>query len=177
MATDEQLAEIFGESGGWLAGEPVAPEADLLEEILAAHERATKHVFESRYADEQELAPILLARGGLVDELARAKANAKALVEGRQGALAAFDWKFKERAMRLAQSILERQKGKTVKLVTGKCGFRRSPVKVVVIDESKLPEEFVRIKREPNLAKIKASGECPPGCAIVDGEDQFFMGG
>lgn len=158
--------------------EPQAPDGELLEEILAAYERSDSGpAYESRTPEEQELVRILRARGQMEAELERAKANSKALIASLAGRVAAFDWKFKQRAESLTRAILERQRGKTVATLFGKAGFRRRPVRVIVVDPAKVPEEFQRVIREPDLGKIKASGECPSGCDVVGGDDSFFMGG
>jgi hypothetical protein len=43
--------------------------------------------------------------------------------------------------------------------------------RIIVVDESKLPEEFMRVKRSPDMTRLnkayKEDGEIPPGCDVV----------
>lgn len=43
--------------------------------------------------------------------------------------------------------------------------------RIVVTDESKLPDEFIRVKRSPDMTRLnkayKEDGEIPPGCDVV----------
>ena len=155
-----------------------APDGDLLAFILDAYDRADAGPQNKAGSVEAwEMDRILRARSGLESELDRAKANAKALLASLAGRLAAFDWKFKARAQELTRAILERQKGKTYTSLFGKAGFRKAPVRVAVMDPSLVPAEFQRMVMEPDMLKIRASSEVPPGCEVVGGDDRFYMGG
>lgn len=71
---------------------------------------------------------------------------------------------------------------KSVELVAGRAGFRRSPAKLVVEDEDAAIDwldvhrdgEFVRTKRSVDIAALKAANESVPGVRLEPGDDSFW---
>jgi hypothetical protein len=70
----------------------------------------------------------------------------------------------------LIQSLMERADLTKVTLpeATLSVSFRKPAP--VVVDESALPDEFCKLKRLPDIAKIKEAPELPPGCVMGNGK-------
>ena len=75
-------------------------------------------------------------------------------------------------------------KSRTVKLLYGTLSFRRNPDSLNILDETKAIEWSqanaptaikVSILKTPLKAYVKATGEVPPGCEYLPGEDEFHI--
>lgn len=72
----------------------------------------------------------------------------------------------------LMQRLLERTGTKSVTLPEAKISVVNSPAKVLVTDESAIPDAFCKITKEPNKVAIKAaiqSGTIIPGATLSNG--------
>jgi len=93
----------------------------------------------------------------------------KALLAARQARMEKRD----EVIRASIQKVLEEADLKKVELPEATISLRVSPPKVVIVDESDLPDEFVRIKREPDkraLAEALKAGKTVLGAALANGE-------
>lgn len=78
----------------------------------------------------------------------------------------------KDYTRQLIQKLLEAADVKSIDVPAGKISVVNSPDAVIVTDEDAIPEEFVRIKREPNKTAIKdaiKSGKSVPGATLSNG--------
>lgn len=72
----------------------------------------------------------------------------------------------------LAQQLMETTGMQSIDLPSGKVSVVKSPDKVIITDESDIPEEFLRVKKEPNKAAIKDAlkkGEEVTGAMLSNG--------
>ena len=123
-------------------------ELDAADEALEHKGRAIVHVLAQLDADESVLSA----------EIERLTLRKRALVANRE--------RLREHIKR---TMLDHQVTK-LKAGTFSISISEGPDRVIVDDETKLTEEFVRVKREPNkiaiLAAFKEHGELAPGVHI-----------
>lgn len=110
----------------------------------------------------------------LDDELADADALCDA-IKARREALSERAARIAHRAevvRSLMQSVMETAGLQKVPLPTATLSLRKTPPKVVVIDETEVPDAYWRVKREINkttLAEALKAGEDVPGAALSNG--------
>jgi hypothetical protein len=121
----------------------------------------------------------------VIDILLRKIKEAQSLsnaISDEMGLLADRQTRFEMRALKLRQSIfnlmndaglkkLERPRG-TVSIANGK-------PKVIITDENALPDDFVRIKREPEKRRIETylkTGQTVPGATLSNAEPYLRIG-
>lgn len=97
----------------------------------------------------------------------------------RSRKLESLEFMAREYRNALKAYVLETGK-KSLGLPHGRIGFRIQPPHVEVVDEDKIlaREEFVRVTKSPDKAKIlevyKSTGEIPDGVDIVTPDPKFF---
>lgn len=114
----------------------------------------------------------------VVQRILRVEREAVALAEG----LTDFIMKLEERrgvfkrrqdnARKMIQRVLEIADVKTLRLPEATLSIALTPPKVTVSDPDALPDEFMRVKREPDLAKIKEAlqdQKTIPGAYLTNG--------
>jgi hypothetical protein len=72
----------------------------------------------------------------------------------------------------LIKRLMEVAEQRSIDLPTAKISLGKSPAKVIITDESAIPDEFVRVKREPNKTAIKEAlvgGKDVPGATLSNG--------
>lgn len=72
----------------------------------------------------------------------------------------------------LIKRLMEVADQKSIDIPAAKISLGKSPAKVVIIDEGAIPDEFVRIKRDPNKTAIKEAlvgGQDVPGATLSNG--------
>lgn len=72
----------------------------------------------------------------------------------------------------LIKRLMEAANQRSIDLPAAKISLGKSPAKVLITDETAIPEEFVRIKREPNKTAIKEAlveGKDVPGAVLSNG--------
>ena len=72
----------------------------------------------------------------------------------------------------LIKRLMEVADQRSIDLPTAKISLGKSPAKVIITDESAIPDEFVRVKREPNKTAIKEAlvgGQDVPGATLSNG--------
>jgi hypothetical protein len=72
----------------------------------------------------------------------------------------------------LIKRLMEVADQRSIDLPTAKISLGKSPAKVIITDESAIPDEFVRVKREPNKTAIKEAlvgGKDVPGATLSNG--------
>jgi hypothetical protein len=72
----------------------------------------------------------------------------------------------------LIKRLMEAADQRSIDLPAAKISLGKSPAKVIVTDENAIPDEFVRIKREPNKTAIKEAlvgGKDVPGATLSNG--------
>lgn len=109
----------------------------------------------------------------LVDLANEAAAMAEA-IKLRSGDLSARKARYdrQEEALRtLIQSLMEKADLTKITLpeATLSVSFRKPAP--IVVDEAALPDEFCKIKRSADMAKIKEAGTLPPGCTMSNGKN------
>lgn len=65
-----------------------------------------------------------------------------------------------------------------MELAEGTAYIRNNPAKVVIVEEAAIPDEFMRIKKEPDKTKIKAAlqaHEIVPGASLSNGEPSLAI--
>lgn len=148
-------------------------------EEMAAEVRSLDIGETPRSEEEAQLYRYLKARGRLSDEIERITASTDALVRRLNNRIKGLDHVFQASAAALVASMIEGRRSRSVATPFGTCGFRKLPTRVVVRDESALPEVFFEMVRRRNDAAIrdhfKATGELPAGCEIAGGNDQFYV--
>lgn len=129
--------------------------------------------------DDEETAAIVLegetdfleVLDRLVEGIAEAESDEEAIA-GRMRVLAERKNRFGEKAehMRGVVSALLDFAGQTkVKLPVATISLRASPPRVVVIDETEIPEQFIRTRREVDKAALREAlkaGDDIPGAAL-----------
>jgi hypothetical protein len=79
-----------------------------------------------------------------------------------------------EACRKLAQRLMEAADLRKVVLPEGTLSIRSSPQAVCIIDPDFIPEEFWRLKREPNIVAIRErlkAGSDVPGAALSNSQD------
>jgi hypothetical protein len=79
---------------------------------------------------------------------------------------------------KLAQRIMEAAGLRKVVLAEATLSIRPGPAAVRIVEESMLPSDFWRVKREPDVAKIKVTlkaGEDVPGAALSNVSDTLAI--
>jgi hypothetical protein len=71
----------------------------------------------------------------------------------------------------LIQTIMERADLPKVTLPEATLSVSYRKPLPLVVDEAALPDEFCKIKRLPDMAKIKEAGTLPPGCTMSNGKN------
>lgn len=71
----------------------------------------------------------------------------------------------------LIQTIMERADLPKVTLPEATLSVSYRKPSPLVVDEAALPDEFCKIKRLPDMAKIKEAGTLPPGCTMSNGKN------
>jgi predicted nuclease with TOPRIM domain len=71
----------------------------------------------------------------------------------------------------LMQSLMEKADLQKVTLPEATLSVSWRKPAPMVIDESQLPDEFCKIKRSADMAKIKEAGTLPPGCTMSNGKN------
>lgn len=72
----------------------------------------------------------------------------------------------------LIKRLMEVADQRSIDLPTAKISLGKSPAKVIITDEGAIPDEFVRVKREPNKTAIKEAlvgGKDVPGATLSNG--------
>lgn len=72
----------------------------------------------------------------------------------------------------LIKRLMEVSEQRSIDLPAAKISLGKSPAKVIITDEAAIPEEFVRVKREPNKTAIKEAlveGKDVPGATLSNG--------
>ena len=72
----------------------------------------------------------------------------------------------------LIKRLMEVADQRSIDLPTAKISLGKSPSKVIITDENVIPDEFVRVKREPNKTAIKEAlvgGKDVPGATLSNG--------
>lgn len=72
----------------------------------------------------------------------------------------------------LIKRLMEAADQRSIDLPAAKISLGKSPAKVIITDEGVIPDEFVRIKREPNKTAIKEAlvgGKDVPGTTLSNG--------
>jgi len=72
----------------------------------------------------------------------------------------------------LIKRLMEAADQRSIDLPAAKISLGKSPAKVIITDESAIPDEFVRVKREPNKTAIKEAlvgGKDVPGATLSNG--------
>jgi hypothetical protein len=72
----------------------------------------------------------------------------------------------------LIKRLMEVADQKSIDIPTAKISLGKSPAKVIITDETAIPDEFVRTKREPNKTAIKEAlvgGQDVPGATLSNG--------
>lgn len=158
---------------------------------LQEHIEALTVEFENRpkigtFSNDDELANWYLRKAGDFDQAIQTIKDQAAMmiraIEARKRGLA-YKWggEFK----RIIDAKLQSQGGKkrSVDLLTGRAGYRKSPERLTIIDPQKVldwadfncPEA---IKREPRLTPLKKwleeTGEVPPGTHHTESRDVFY---
>jgi len=132
--------------------------------------------------DQQLLADMLEGETGLHEFLARvvdvmddAEENIDGIdikMNARKARKARFEQRYK--AMReLARKLMEQAGVRKIVLPAATLSIRAGPRKVIITDETMLPPDCVRIKREPNREEIEkqiARGEQVPGAEMSNAE-------
>jgi Siphovirus Gp157 len=115
-------------------------------------------------------------------EVARQQANATAdavgaLIDNWRQRMARFQ-KRDEAIRALMFKLLQLAHLKKLELPEATVSLKIGVPKVVIIDEAALPDEFCRIRREPDRAKIKAAladFKAVPGATLSNGEDSLAV--
>lgn len=102
--------------------------------------------------------------------------------------LAAYERKFKERRTRMEHrieklrelgfKIMEAADIRKVELPEATLSIRNGTQQVVITDESRLPDKFVRVERSPRKTEIKdalKSGEAIPGAELSNGSPSLSI--
>ena len=79
---------------------------------------------------------------------------------------------------RLMLQMLQAANLRKIELPEATISIRNGSPKVIVIDEEAIPETFIRIKREPDKARIKVAlqdGGSVPGAALSNQEDYITI--
>jgi hypothetical protein len=72
----------------------------------------------------------------------------------------------------LIKRLMEVADQKSIDIPAAKISLGKSPAKVVITDEAAIPDEFIRIKRDPNKTAIKEAlvgGQDVPGATLSNG--------
>lgn len=72
----------------------------------------------------------------------------------------------------LIKRLMEVADQRSIDLPAAKISLGKSPAKVIITDEGVIPDEFVRVKREPNKTAIKEAlvgGQDVPGATLSNG--------
>lgn len=72
----------------------------------------------------------------------------------------------------LIKRLMEVSDQRSIDLPAAKISLGKSPAKVIITDENAIPDEFVRIKRDPNKTAIKEAlvgGQDVPGATLSNG--------
>ena len=137
--------------------------------------------------DETLLADMLEAETGLNEFLARvvdvmddAEENIDGInikMDERKARKVRFEQRYE--AMReLAKKLMDQAGVPKVVLPAATLSIRAGQPRVIITDEARLPESFVRIKREPDkhlIASYLKSGEPVPGAELSNSEPQLAI--
>ena len=72
----------------------------------------------------------------------------------------------------LIKRLMEVADQRSIDLPTAKISLGKSPAKVIITDENAIPDEFMRVKRDPNKTAIKEAlvgGKDVPGATLSNG--------
>lgn len=78
----------------------------------------------------------------------------------------------------LIKRLMEIAGQRSIDLPAAKISLGKSPAKVIITDENAIPDEFVRIKREPNKTAIKEAlvgGKDVPGATLSNGGTSLMI--
>ena len=88
-------------------------------------------------------------------------------------------WALREEAWRkMAQRLMNVASLRKVQLPEATLSIRSSPPAVRIIDESFIPESFIRVVRSPNIMEIKKAlkdGQDVPGAALSNNPDTIAI--
>lgn len=155
MTLHQQIASLQGEIASLLARYPELAEdedlrADMLEGETDLHAVIEKLLGMAREA-ESMCEAIAARRGALGERLVRYEA--------------------KELAMReIIQTLMDRAGLQKLQLPEATLSISYRKPSPVVTDEAALPDEFCKIVRKPDMAKIKEAETLPPGVAMGNGK-------
>jgi phage host-nuclease inhibitor protein Gam len=82
----------------------------------------------------------------------------------------------KEYNRRLIQRLLEAADVKSVDVPAGRISVVNSPKSVIITDETAIPDEFMRVKREPNKSALKEAleqGKTIAGATLSNGGNKL----
>jgi len=155
---------------------PSIPE--LIEQMKAEAESLDVGDF-AKDQEERNLHRYLRRRSQIEAERDRVKELTKAMIASMDSQIAALDYLFMKPAEDTARRLLDGKKVKSIKTPFGTVGFRTNPARLEIIDETKVPWEFVKMSPSIEKAKLnehfKNTGELPDGCKLTDAEEKFFV--
>lgn len=129
----------------------------------------------------QIIAKYLRVRQRIVSEIESAKEWFELFKSRQQSRLRALDYVCGEQVQRDTIAALQGVKTKSLSTPWGVVGFRKSPAKIVVLDEQAVManDKFVRVKQELNKAALneyfKITGDVPDGCDVEPEHEQFYV--
>jgi len=174
--------------------EEATERADLQEELreqiraeLEEEYRQTLQAYDGQFAVTDEVtADWVLARiAEAKDEQQRLTDNYEKAYSGLERRIAYLHWRFDPELSAWVKGNLPATR-KSLVLPHGTLGFRAGRESLEVWDEDKASEWarvncpdalaiYVRVKKTPLIAHIKATGEEPPGCRLVKPDEVFYV--
>ena len=168
------------------------PSPVTLEDAQAIREEvASLDVGEPSTDYERELRRGIAYIARRADELERVKRECAALIRQAESELRSAEWVLLPRLRTIAAVLLEGSKRKSIQTPYGKAGFRRTPERLVLIDEEALfaawseqqvPGDLISVETRHKFhasalqEHYKQTGEVLPGCEVRGSEETFYVG-